>query len=72
MITKDSSSTPSASKVQAGLKAATMLNDLLNPKDDPLQQIRGAGTSRGSIAFPSLLTSTQKPRHPRYVNKGLL
>jgi hypothetical protein len=52
--------------------AVGLLQDFMTPQqDDPPQQVRGAGISRGGgTPFPSLLA--KKPERPKYVNKGLI
>jgi len=70
MISTDSSK----SKMSPAMKqyAVGLLKDFMTPaQDDPPQQVRGAGISRGGgTPFPSLLQP--KPKSPRYTPKGLV
>ena len=72
MITQDSSEGGSKISPATAIKAAGLLNDILNPPQDPLPQMQSAGIHAGKIPFPSLLAMSERKREPRYVNKGLI
>jgi len=67
-------SSPDSTPMSPAMKqyAVGLLKDFMTPaQDDPPQQVRSAGISRGGgTPFPSLLQP--KPKSPRYTPKGLV